>query len=128
MWLALAEPYLCSVLTRKICAAFKLVHMGFTTATSIMEQRKDNIRISTGCKEFDTVLEGACCTPLAHVQVLLRRLLHPVLMQGALRLDPLQRFMASSDVARHSFVTLYASSVRLALVDLHLENMACSCC
>lgn len=38
--------------------SFKLVHMGFTTATSIMEQRKDNIRISTGCKEFDTVLEG----------------------------------------------------------------------
>lgn len=50
------------VLTRKICAAFKLVHMGFTTATSIMEQRKDNIRISTGCVEFDAVLEGACHT------------------------------------------------------------------
>ncbi|KAL0049749.1 hypothetical protein WJX82_009127 [Trebouxia sp. C0006] len=38
--------------------SFKLVHMGFTTASCIMESRKDNIRISTGCKDLDNILEG----------------------------------------------------------------------
>jgi len=32
--------------------------MGFTTASCIMESRKDNIRISTGCKDLDNILEG----------------------------------------------------------------------
>ena len=39
-------------------AAFKLVHMGFTTASSVMEQRKDNVRIGTGCKDLNNILEG----------------------------------------------------------------------
>jgi len=38
--------------------AFKLVPMGFTTATIVAEQRKEVITISTGCKELDTILEG----------------------------------------------------------------------
>lgn len=33
--------------------------MGFTTATVVAEQRGDIVQITTGCKEFDTVLEGA---------------------------------------------------------------------
>ncbi len=32
--------------------------MGFTTASVIAEQRGDIVQITTGCKEFDTVLEG----------------------------------------------------------------------
>lgn len=43
-------------------AAFKLVHMGFTTASSIMQARKDNIRISTGCIELNNILEGMSTT------------------------------------------------------------------
>lgn len=39
--------------------AFKLVPMGFTTAAIIAEQRKEVINITTGCKELDTILEGA---------------------------------------------------------------------
>ena len=44
--------------------------MGFTTASAVMEQRKDNVHISTGCKELNSILEGdtdnklACKTPL----------------------------------------------------------------
>jgi len=34
------------------------VPMGFTTATTIAEQRGDIIQITTGCKELDTILVG----------------------------------------------------------------------
>ena len=33
--------------------------MGFTTAAVIQEQRGDVINITTGCKELDSILEGA---------------------------------------------------------------------
>ena len=39
-------------------AAWKLVPMGFTTATTIAEQRGDIVQITTGCKELDSILEG----------------------------------------------------------------------
>lgn len=45
--------------THSVCAAWKVVPMGFTTASVIAEQRGDIVQITTGCKEFDTVLEGA---------------------------------------------------------------------
>ena len=32
--------------------------MGFTTATTIAEQRGDIVQITTGCKELDSILEG----------------------------------------------------------------------
>lgn len=38
--------------------AWKLVPMGFTTASIVAEQRGEIIQISTGCKELDTILEG----------------------------------------------------------------------
>ncbi|KAK9810888.1 hypothetical protein WJX73_005457 [Symbiochloris irregularis] len=38
--------------------AWKLIPMGFTTATMIAEQRQDMIQIGTGCKELDNILEG----------------------------------------------------------------------
>ena len=41
-------------------AAWKLVPMGFTTATIVAESRADIIQITTGCKELDTILEGSC--------------------------------------------------------------------
>jgi hypothetical protein len=44
-------------------AAWKLVPMGFTTATTIAEQRGDIIQITTGCKELDTILEGSPSAP-----------------------------------------------------------------
>ena len=44
--------------------AWKLVPMGFTTATMIAEQRQDMIQVSTGCKELDSVLEGALSSVL----------------------------------------------------------------
>jgi len=55
MWSSRALAFCC---WRCCHAAFKLVHMGFTTASCIMESRKDNIRISTGCKDLDNILEG----------------------------------------------------------------------
>ena len=39
-------------------AAWKIVPMGFTTATMVAEQRQDMIQVCTGCKELDTILEG----------------------------------------------------------------------
>jgi DNA repair protein RAD51 len=33
--------------------------MGFTTAAVVAEQRSDIIQITTGCKELDSILEGA---------------------------------------------------------------------
>lgn len=33
--------------------------MGFTTATIVAEQRSELIQITSGCKELDTILEGA---------------------------------------------------------------------
>lgn len=48
----LSQPF------RVLCAAWKLVPMGFTTATIVAEQRGDIIQITTGCKELDTILEG----------------------------------------------------------------------
>jgi hypothetical protein len=41
-------------------AAWKLVPMGFTTASIVAEQRAELIKVTTGCKELDNILEGAC--------------------------------------------------------------------
>mmetsp|Transcript_47474 Transcript_47474/g.121170 ORF Transcript_47474/g.121170 Transcript_47474/m.121170 type:complete len:222 (+) Transcript_47474:214-879(+) len=38
--------------------AFKLIPMGFTTATVVQEMRGEMIQISTGSKELDAILEG----------------------------------------------------------------------
>lgn len=38
--------------------AWKLIPMGFTTASIVAEQRREIIQITTGCKELDTILEG----------------------------------------------------------------------
>lgn len=35
--------------------------MGFTTAAIVAEQRKEVIGVTTGCKELDSILEGAAC-------------------------------------------------------------------
>lgn len=40
--------------------AWKLVPMGFTTASIVAEQRAELIKVTTGCKELDNILEGAC--------------------------------------------------------------------
>jgi DNA repair protein RAD51 len=45
-------------------AAFKLVPMGFTTASVVAEQRAEMIQITTGCKELDAILEGGWPQPL----------------------------------------------------------------
>jgi hypothetical protein len=34
--------------------------MGFTTAAIVAEQRAELIKVTTGCKELDDILEGAC--------------------------------------------------------------------
>lgn len=39
-------------------AAWKLVPMGFTTAAIVAEQRAELIKVTTGCKELDDILEG----------------------------------------------------------------------
>ncbi|KAG2493815.1 hypothetical protein HYH03_008034 [Edaphochlamys debaryana] len=39
-------------------AAFKFVHMGFSSAAAVLEQRKEVIEITTGCKDLDNILEG----------------------------------------------------------------------
>lgn len=44
--------------SRPCGAAWKLVPMGFTTASIVAEQRGDIIQITTGCKELDSILEG----------------------------------------------------------------------
>jgi hypothetical protein len=50
-------------------AAWKLVPMGFTTAAIVAEQRAELIKVTTGCKELDDILEGdlgggaAACRP-----------------------------------------------------------------
>lgn len=41
-----------------LLAAWKLIPMGFTTATTIAEQRREMIQITTGCKELDSILDG----------------------------------------------------------------------
>jgi hypothetical protein len=33
--------------------------MGFTTASIVAEQRAEIIQVTTGCKELDSILEGA---------------------------------------------------------------------
>lgn len=38
--------------------AWKLVPMGFTTAAIVAEQRAELIKVTTGCKELDDILEG----------------------------------------------------------------------
>lgn len=35
--------------------------MGFTTAKTIMQQRSDNVHLTTGCKDLDAILEGTKC-------------------------------------------------------------------
>ena len=40
-------------------AASKYVPTGFTTATMVMEQRSDIIKLTTGCKALDDILGGA---------------------------------------------------------------------
>jgi hypothetical protein len=54
-------------------AAWKLVPMGFTTASIVAEQRGEIIQVTTGCKELDTILEGerAQGPPHLHLPVLL---------------------------------------------------------
>jgi hypothetical protein len=54
---------LCSALTFCVhllvaLAAWKLVPMGFTTAAIVAEQRAELIKVTTGCKELDDILEG----------------------------------------------------------------------
>lgn len=44
--------------SRSADAAFKMIPMGFTTATVIQQQRGEIIQITTGSKELDTILEG----------------------------------------------------------------------
>lgn len=39
-------------------AAWKLVPMGFTTAAIVAEQRAELIKVTSGCKELDDILEG----------------------------------------------------------------------
>lgn len=34
--------------------------MGFTSAAVVMEQRNEMIKVTTGCKELDNILEGGC--------------------------------------------------------------------
>lgn len=41
-----------------LCAAWNIVPMGFTTASVVHAMRAEIIKISTGCKEFDDILEG----------------------------------------------------------------------
>ena len=38
--------------------AFKIVPMGFTSAAMVLEQRKEVIKLSTGCKDLDNILDG----------------------------------------------------------------------
>eukprot|EP00798_Chlamydomonas_sp_ICE-L_P027067 gene27069-2300_t len=40
------------------CAAWKIVPMGFTTATVVAEQRGEIVQVTTGCKELDSILDG----------------------------------------------------------------------
>jgi hypothetical protein len=47
-----------TALIRDFFTAWKLVPMGFTTASVVAEQRGDIIQITTGAKELDTILEG----------------------------------------------------------------------
>ena len=46
-------------LTCWLHTAWKLVPMGFTTASVVAEQRGEIIQVTTGCKELDTILEGS---------------------------------------------------------------------
>lgn len=52
-------------------AAWKLVPMGFTTAAIVAEQRAELIKVTTGCKELDDILEGEaeadCVCPVSPV-------------------------------------------------------------
>jgi DNA repair protein RAD51 len=48
------------LLTWPAAAAWKLVPMGFTTASIVAEQRAELIKVTTGCKELDNILEGTC--------------------------------------------------------------------
>ena len=41
-----------------MAAALKLVPMGFSTASDYHRQRQDTLYLSTGCKDFDTLLGG----------------------------------------------------------------------
>jgi Helix-hairpin-helix domain len=47
-------------------AAWKLVPMGFTTASIVAEQRAELIKVTSGCKELDSILEGAAISDAAH--------------------------------------------------------------
>ena len=60
-----AAPAALSAAGERLCcaAAWKVVPMGFTTATMVAEQRQDMIQICTGCKELDSILEGVCTCP-----------------------------------------------------------------
>jgi hypothetical protein len=61
---AQAPPFACNTRSctrpRRIrYTAFKIVPMGFTSASIVAEQRGEIITITTGCKELDNILEGA---------------------------------------------------------------------
>lgn len=47
-------------------AAGKNCYMGFVTATEIAMQRRELLKITTGCKEVDAILEGAAPLSNAH--------------------------------------------------------------
>ena len=53
-----AVPIIVSPDKSVAAAAWKVIPMGFTTATMIAEQRQDMIQVCTGCKELDSILEG----------------------------------------------------------------------
>jgi DNA repair protein RAD51 len=38
--------------------------MGFTTAAIVAEQRAELIKVTTGCKELDNILEGMLAAPV----------------------------------------------------------------
>lgn len=44
--------------------------MGFTTASIVAEQRAELIKVTTGCKELDNILEGAALCFGLHVFLL----------------------------------------------------------
>lgn len=52
------QPALRLICIRLLRTAWKLVPMGFTTAAIVAEQRAELIKVTTGCKELDDILEG----------------------------------------------------------------------
>ncbi len=91
--------------------AWKLVPMGFTTATVVAEQRGEVVQITTGCKEFDSILEGAQ-SRLSTVELPSDWIALAPVPQAGSRQGQLPNCMESSAAARHSCVTRYVSPAR----------------